>query len=73
MTPVERVMAALVSESEKATSLRDCARAAIEALREPSEKMMDAPTWYDGDASFTPGDAKEVWEQMLDAALAEGE
>ena len=47
----------------------DMAAAAIEAMREPTDAMCNAPTWYDGDESFTPGDAKDVWDQMIDEAL----
>lgn len=48
---------------------RTKARDGIEAMREPTKAMMDQPTWYDGDKSFTPGDAEAVWDQMIDAAL----
>jgi hypothetical protein len=41
------------------------ARAAIKALREPTEEMMnvDAPDMPAG------GDIKEIWQAMIDAAL----
>lgn len=47
------------------------ARAAIEAMREPSEAMEkagDLPGWDD---SVSVGLSREVWQAMTDAALAE--
>lgn len=47
---------------------RDNARAAIKALREPTEAMIATAAWEDGEYT-----ARTVWGQMIDAALAEGE
>jgi hypothetical protein len=44
------------------------ARAAIEAMRSPTEAMKDAGIVGVGD--FHYGDAGRVWEAMIDAALA---
>lgn len=40
------------------------ARAVLEALREPTEAMLDAASWKDGEVT-----ARVVWGEMLDAAL----
>ena len=48
-----------------ADDFREAARAAIEAMREPTEAM--AETVVDDD------DAKAIWRDMIDAALKEGE
>lgn len=51
---------------------RPVARAALEAMREPSEAMLkagDLPGWDD---SVTVGLSGEVWQAMIDAALTEG-
>lgn len=69
---VERAAEAVITANERLdwTEAREIARAVIEAMREPTKTMLDGPTWYDGPHSqFTPGDAKEVWDQMIDAAL----
>jgi hypothetical protein len=50
---------------KRATELN--ARAAIEALREPSEKMMAAGNHHDIASD------EDRWRRMIDAALAEGD
>ena len=48
------------------------ARAAIEAMREPTEAMIDAayfPAGESGDSSVSRADAKETWRSMISAAL----
>lgn len=78
MTMVERVARALHPEifkdfgghgpgecpdcDEQRELARELARAAIEAMREPTQRMLDA-TWTDASA-FT-------WRTMIDAALNE--
>lgn len=42
------------------------ARAAIEAMREPANAMVDAAAWH----APSMGQAELVWEAMIDAALA---
>jgi hypothetical protein len=61
----------------------DCifkAHAAIAAMREPNEKMLDASTtvlshfsgeYGDYNEYFNPWKAEELWETMIDAALTE--
>jgi len=44
------------------------ARAAIEAMREPTDAMTQAPTFND---MFGPCEAKECWQDMVDEALRE--
>ena len=45
---------------------RDCARAAIEAMREPTEVMEKA-----GNAPWHDADALMCWQLMIDVALGE--
>ena len=50
------------------------ARAAIEAMRQPSDQMMDAPLGSRGDTVrgfLDMYDAEQVWQAMIDAALSE--
>lgn len=77
MTMVERVARAIaraeplclpwdeISEIQK-TLFRTAARAAIEAMREPTEAMVDA-TFV-----FANEPAAAVYNAMIDAALSEG-
>lgn len=51
-------------DANGAFDLRIVAKAAIEAMREPTEKMIDDGACVDGRNS-----AKEIWEYMIDAAL----
>ena len=77
MTPIERVARGLHSVRSKETVFDNLsrtikghylkeARAAIEALREPSEKMMAAGNHHDIASD------EDRWRRMVDAALAEG-
>lgn len=57
---------------------RNMARAAIEAMREPTDGMVDAP--YDADIDFGPGgtgdvqaNPRNVWRAMIDKAIQESE
>jgi hypothetical protein len=47
-----------------ADGFRECARAAIEAMREPTPAMTGIPT-----KGWTDMSPKEVWQDMIDAAL----
>jgi hypothetical protein len=69
---IERVAAALKQRARlhQITILveadaMDLAKAAIEAMREPTEAMKLAPP----DVNFGPEDAAFAWKQMIDAAL----
>jgi hypothetical protein len=42
------------------------ARAAINAMREPTEAMAEFPTW---DSNIGTGDTREIWREMIDEAL----
>lgn len=78
MSKLEEVARAMVGEvawprlgEEERKGWMANARAALEAMRQPTEKMIDA-----GTATFRPpdyADAEETYRAMLDAALAEGE
>ena len=52
------------------TAWSDDARAAIEAMREPSEGMIKAADEDTPDV-LTPFDARDIWTAMIDAALSE--
>ena len=73
---VERVAKAITEAFEREGRVFDdgqaetLARAAIEAMREPTEAMTkagDLPGWDD---SVSVGLSGEVWNAMIDAALA---
>ncbi len=54
--------------------LRIIARAAIAAIREPSEEMVrsvDAVKDIGDYDAFLPTDARDIWQAMIDAALTE--
>jgi hypothetical protein len=57
---------------ESAWAWRHAARTAIEALREPTEAMIEAAEkWdspYEGESGI-PADAETHWQAMIDAAL----
>lgn len=63
------------SDEEPTNSLAETlARAAIEAMREPTQAMMDAYLDLepmDDDYPYNPPAAKTAWQAMLDAALKE--
>jgi len=74
MDMIERVARVLQSRDETydvTDALDPCfmddARAAIAAMREPTEEMVDQCM----DAGHMRGDAEEIWERMIDAALEE--
>jgi hypothetical protein len=71
MSMVERVATAILKEQETNRSafpdMRDLARAAIEAMREPTEAMKKT-------MANTPGRwGPHCWGQIVDAALKEHE
>lgn len=80
MTPLERAARAiyklgdngpytLAEEDEQWHHHVDTARAVLEAIREPSEGMVDAAQVAHGpEATY-----RTAWRGMIDAALAEGE
>jgi hypothetical protein len=75
MTPIEKVAYALYVKSGLTFSdisyWNGQARAAIEALRDPSEKMIEASNReWDGRMSHRSSGA---WQAMIDCALAEGD
>lgn len=50
------------------------ARAAIEAMRGPTDKMKESGSftgWSDGTGAISEVEAAEVWHDMIDAALSE--
>jgi len=66
---IERVAKAIyeamdLSDGLDGTAAKTYARAAIEAMREPTEAMLNA-------SYLTSWDADEVWKDMIDAALQE--
>lgn len=65
-TMIERVAKALEKnlEGKEFSSFEDAARAAIEAMREPTPKMIEA-------AQSTADPYCESWPVMIDAALSE--
>lgn len=63
--PIPNVQFDILNELDK-TYYLGRARAAIEALREPSEEMCDSPA----DAG-NEHRAKAIWQSMIDAALKE--
>jgi len=74
MTMLEKVSAALKAkncEGLPPTGYYDnLARAAIEAMREPTEKMIKIADENTSDV-LTPFDAREIWYEMIDAVLNE--
>lgn len=82
---VERVARALEDATDANCTYEELARAAIEAMREPTDAMMDAAedivVGYDdfalGDGNIYlgipgyPDKARRVWSQLVDTALNE--
>lgn len=83
---VERVARAIYERNSKRTNyvwpddvypairnrcLRD-ARAAIEAMREPTEEMVNAGAVAEGDTNLE-AQARSLWEAMIDAILKDGD
>ncbi len=72
---IERVAQAIYEEGITRSRMGDhspeallaTARAAIEAMREPTFAMLDAAS----DASYNEGHQRCVWHDMIDAALAD--
>lgn len=84
MTMLERVAMALEAKigGSDFTSYEDAARAAIEAMREPTEHMLDIGACYEDPGERYAGDvelgirgegdtARDVYVNMIDAALSE--
>lgn len=63
-TMIERVARA-IAKADATSSYEELARAAIEAMREPTDSMVDAGDQYDG---CRPVD---IYYEMIDAAIAE--
>jgi hypothetical protein len=74
---VERVALALRKHDVSGTVSRVLARAAIEAMRDPTKAMAHAGSQTNyGYGSCAPGRApttRDVWADMIDAALAPAE
>lgn len=80
-TPLRRIARALVKsqsgvddfdalDAEMQDSLLRDARAVLEAIREPSEAIMDAGADVIG-STLALHDGPEIWRAMIDAALSE--
>jgi hypothetical protein len=73
MSMIERVEKAILTALQKEAAPSDLARAAIEAMREPTEAMVASG---ESAASFGIGKPKDdaaiprVWRWMIDAALS---
>lgn len=70
---VERVALAIHDKAPLAcfydrSSVVNAARAAIEAMREPSDQMAEAGFQHTGDPCW-PENVKEAWRAMIDEAL----
>jgi hypothetical protein len=50
---------------------RDLARAAIEAMREPTQAMLDTVTAYDQEEPFSDATMRSVYQEMIGAALTD--
>lgn len=75
---IDRMTAAMLKVNEQSVGLtftqlnREMARAALSAIREPSEEQIEA--YRDSMASYEEtwrGQATETWQVMIDAALSE--
>lgn len=68
---IDRVAQAICGDDNPANVLaihRTRARAAIEAMREPTDAMSDAAAERPGQMSYT-----DVWQAMIDAAVSSGD
>jgi hypothetical protein len=66
---IERVAKAMRAESGgKPFSWENAARAAIEALRQPTEEMIEAGDMV-LDSEYFSGEPVDVWRAMIDATL----
>lgn len=72
MTMIEKVAAA-IQEAELGNNWEAMARAAIEAMREPTDAMTGAEGvgWARDGSAHIDRDPREYWPLMIDAALAE--
>lgn len=74
---VERVAKAIrdceASHDGSLPWIEHCARAAIEAMREPTQAMLDAGDEYDMQFVDEGGYPWEYYRVMIDAALKEGQ
>ena len=66
MDMVDRVAAALMTAQAHGGNLGEQARAAIEAMRQPTEHMLIEGSCVDGKSS-----AAEIWGYMIEAAVGE--
>jgi len=73
--PNENYAEPLPSEGEFSPAIIECARAAIAAMREPTDKMLDACDDFDiywgYRADGRPGGLDDCWRAMVGAALGE--
>ena len=72
MTKLKQVAAALAAKSDlemHPDTLEEMARAAIEAMREPTEAMLNAARDH-ANQSYIPN-GSWAWDVMIDAALKE--
>jgi hypothetical protein len=78
MGMVERVANAILEATDEAMFPDDaikCARAAIEAMREPTEAMSKQGNWCGDGFSCSEtwfSGAPNVWQAMIDEALKDG-
>jgi hypothetical protein len=70
---VERVSRAIRLSLDETGYYPDAARAAIEAMREPTPEMIEAGNIPGWDDSVSVGLSEEIWPAMIDAALKEEE
>lgn len=72
---IERVARAIEQEiGPQDMDFAKIARAAVEAMREPTEAMLEvAQDMYEpvGDRAMWPPEPKDAWPAMIDAALTE--
>lgn len=77
MTPIKKVSYAIggtFARMGKSTTYEDCAKAAIEAMKEPTEYMSDVGAQKLFDEMGTPKEPTvidRVWASMIDQALKE--
>lgn len=80
MEKIEQVARAILSKvptgyGMTASEAEDYARAAIEAMREPTEAMIPKEgvfLWRYQDSDADQEEARAAWQAMIDAALKEG-
>lgn len=73
-TMLEKVEAAIMGEMRLGSvcedEVRDAARAALQAVREPTEEMVGAAKEHTYDPAW-PEEAVAIWQAMIDAILQE--